>query len=201
MYLSRVELNMRSRDVIYALGSCQKMHALVMKGFEKTEDSSPRQALGVLYRMEETNRGVVLYVQSKVEPIWERVGEPIREFSVKEVSKILDTFKEGNVYGYSLIAHAFKKIDRKRITLKTVEERANWLIRKGEQNGFELLSIHEEDQVSTKGIKDKNEVGFFGTKFAGVLRVVDEEKFKRAYAEGIGVGKSYGMGMLMLYRV
>ena len=47
-------------------------------------------------------------------------------------------------------------------------------------------------------VKDGRRVKHVAVEFAGVLRVVDRERFAAAFYSGIGSAKGFGYGLLML---
>jgi len=72
-----------------------------------------------------------------------------------------------------------------------------WLARKGQTHGFELL----EATVAAAGASElvhSHSTGrtFQGVVFEGRLVVRDAERFREALEQGIGPGKAYGYGLL-----
>ena len=91
----------------------------------------------------------------------------------------------------------------RRRMFRNEENRLEWLIRKAEQNGFAILEVQEFTDEKIK-ICHTNEKG--GTmimdsyRYSGTLTIKDISAFRRAVQEGIGPGKAYGLGMLLLKR-
>lgn len=77
MYLSRLILNPRSREVRRDLADCQAMHRRVMAAFpDGLPEGEARASLGVLYRCDQGRDGrLVLLVQSRVAPEWSGLAE------------------------------------------------------------------------------------------------------------------------------
>src|SRR5437762_524360 len=69
MYLSRLFLNPRSRDVRRDLSDCQDMHRTVLRCFP-TASGPARQEHEILYRLETTVARPQLLVQSRTAPDW-----------------------------------------------------------------------------------------------------------------------------------
>jgi len=98
-----------------------------------------------------------------------------------------------------------------RLALKACADRALelWLIRKGQNSGFELVRGEQHDQVKfqaesyrwhalpTKGRK----AGFSSVDFEGVLRVSDPQNLIDALFNGIGPAKAFGCGLLLIRRI
>src|SRR5262249_5686638 len=78
MYLSRLWLNPRSRDVQRDLADVREMHRTVMRAFPAVEPpgEAARAHHGVLYRCEDDRRQgrLILYVQSKTSPDWQSLA-------------------------------------------------------------------------------------------------------------------------------
>lgn len=77
--------------------------------------------------------------------------------------------------------------------------RREWLEAEGVKAGFEVMAAHvtgeRQDVVASGGRK----FWIDATRFTGVLKVVERDKFSNALTNGIGrVGKAFGMGMLII---
>ena len=99
-----------------------------------------------------------------------------------------------------------EKLPSKRIGIYKEHEQVEWLKRKGEQSGFEILNLQfdkgEKEKVSKKSDgKVVHTLDLLQVHFTGILRVNNVDDFKRAYSNGIGSGKAFGCGMLLLARV
>ena len=71
MYLSRLRPYLRSRAYRRDHVDVQHMHRTLMSAFpEVASDGSARQKNGLLWRLDRTDSGHVLLVQSAVEPDW-----------------------------------------------------------------------------------------------------------------------------------
>lgn len=162
MYLSRLILNPRSRDVRRDLADCQQLHRSVMSGFPNlAAPGDARARLGILYRLETHPRTGMptLLVQSAIEPNWSQLpagylldtaGVPNPD--CKPVGPIYDALDAGMVLTFRLRANPTKRIKPdtsagrserlgKRVELRTEADQLAWLRRKGEQCGFEVLSV------------------------------------------------------------
>lgn len=206
MYRSQLRLDRRNPSVRQALGNCGDMHRNLMKAFD-IPDHTPnaRESLLLLYRLMEQGNQLQLYVMSNEMPDWARVKgvEPLSE--VLCVDSLKDKLEEGNLFRFSLFAAPTKKIRREgklsgRVYLRNPEERTGWLARHAASGGFELLSCREIAEKQVSGRKSGCEIHYTGVLFDGVLRITDRERFWQTYCAGIGAGKAYGLGMLMIAR-
>ena len=107
----------------------------------------------------------------------------------------------GEVVAFTLRSAVSKRQKGKNVYAPLGDWRARheWLHKRAEKNGFNVLALH----VTSKSVKVEREEGQFfhmdSTDFTGVLKVSDEQLFATCLSRGIGrVGKPYGMGMLII---
>jgi CRISPR system Cascade subunit CasE len=161
------------------------MHRSLTRFFEAS-----RLEAGLLYRLNSNGPENTVYMLSKISPIVNErsLGDMPKGMKLefyKEISSYIESFNIGRVFSFDLLALPTKKVaeegrkNSKRKFLTTREEREDWLNRKAEAGGFETLY---SDPV----------------RFTGRLVVTNSDKFKETYCKGIGAGKAYGAGMLLL---
>jgi len=195
MYLSRLIINPKDRIAQRDLSNLYELHRTIMAAF------AGRDAGRVLFRVEGVgSHGIIVLVQSEIEPDWNKViVSPTYFLNIPE-SKAFDTsFKTGDLLRFRLKANPTVKRDGKRFGLFNEEEQLAWLMRKGMDHGFSVLSA----KSIKEGLRDGNKPGevmlrFFSVRFDGVLRVDDPVKFKDAVYYGIGSGKGFGHGLLSI---
>lgn len=202
MFLSKLELDIKSPSVRQALINCQDMHRNIMKAF-----NTPRSDVSVLYRLCRTDKSTILYVQSMVKPDWEKTAK--NGFictGIKDLSTLEEKYGNDSVFRFTLFTMPFKKVradgkNSKRVFLRTEQERMEWLKKQGDKYGFYVLQAFEPNaQEDIVGIRNNSRISASGVVFEGILKVMDAEAFWNAYKTGIGPEKAYGMGMLMLSR-
>lgn len=172
LYLSRLLLNPRSRQVMAEIGNPYEMHRTLMHAFPKATDDTKRKVreeFGVLFRAEvdDLPRAVKVYVQSQVKPDWSFLDEmkdylstdtEMPECEYKDIMPACRSIRNGQVLTFRLRANPTKRIwkddDRmkgKRVELRCEDEQMDWLIRKGLERekgrpgGFEILMNQVED--------------------------------------------------------
>lgn len=177
MYLSRLILNTRSREVRRDLADCHELHRTVMSAFPDVPVNNARADLGVLFRVDVDPAGeAVLYVQARERPDWSRLPEGYLKSTVREnpackrVDHLYEGLRPGMVLRFRLRANPTRKIDTKtdesgrrrhgkRVELRTEEERIAWLKRKGEAGGFELVSVRGDPNVADVKVIVQPKVG------------------------------------------
>lgn len=168
VFLSRLLLDMRSRQVISELASPYEMHRTLMRAFPATDDlGGARAAYGVLFRAESDLKDRVcrVYVQSNVEPDWDVLidagyysasGTSAVDFECKEITGSLQKVRRGQVLAFRLRANPTRRVGRegdplkgKRVELQREQDQITWLQgkgsgdREGVPGGFELVARRE----------------------------------------------------------
>jgi CRISPR-associated protein Cas6/Cse3/CasE, subtype I-E/ECOLI len=78
------------------------------------------------------------------------------------------------------------------------EELPEWLRRRGERNGFVVESCHVGRYEILRMQKGIHAITLGVAEFSGILRVQDPEKLATALLNGLGHGRSFGLGLLLL---
>lgn len=237
MYLSRLVLNTGLRAVRADLADCQAMHQRIMSAFpDGAPRTGPRAALGVLYRVETSRRAgeVVLLVQSHDEPDWSGLpvgylnegDDQVENATCKPLDEPYRAIETGSRLRFRFRANPTRKIDTRsgpdgqrrngrRVELRDESAQIDWLRRKGQQSGFEILSVRMDSRVpdvltlaeakvhgkrsaaATEGdAVTAARLTFHPVLFEGELKVTDIKLFRTALETGIGPGKAYGLGLL-----
>jgi len=129
-----------------------------------------------------------------------------------QLIQIDETYLSQASYFFDLYANptkSVKKLDEngeytkngKRLTLMDKVSQREWLIRKGNNHGFQLVDKIplRIDKPVCHSFKRKGERGLHvGVRFQGALSVVERDLFQKAFHEGIGSAKGFGFGMLMI---
>jgi CRISPR system Cascade subunit CasE len=163
LYLSRLLLNPRSRQVMSELAHPYEMHRTLMRAFPKATDdikSKARAEFRVLFRAEvsEYRDPVKVYLQSRIEPDWSflnqlkdylHVDTEMPAYAHKNLMPAVRKLRNGQVLSFRLRANPTKRLARrddtmkgKRVELRREDDQIDWLIRKGRSSGFALL-VHK----------------------------------------------------------
>ena len=172
LFLSRLILNPRSRQVMSEMAHPYEMHRTLMRAFPKAADDSQSKArdeFGVLFRADVDDlRGVVkVYVRSRIEPNWSFLnglndylckGGEMPDYEYKDIMPACRKIQNGQVLSFRLRANPTKRVAKhedtmkgKRVELRREDEQINWLIRKGQvmgkgvPGGFDLLMKKVKD--------------------------------------------------------
>lgn len=227
LYLSRMVLDLHSRQVRRDLADCYEMHRTVMSLFGS--QAAPDEADGrVLYRVETRPMGSVhpaVILQSTKPPAW--TGLPDRYVlpspenpSSKRIDHLFAQLQPNTTLRFRLLANPTRKIRvdgggglrPARVDLRGDERLLTWLHRKADSGGFELLEVQvRDDRASlpdvrwqpsdrTQGVRRTNSDVHWLT-FAGVIfdgHLRVHDPSRFAHTLRRGIGSAKGFGFGLL---
>ena len=225
MYLSRLILNPRSRQVRRDLQMPYEMHRTIMRAFGP-KDAEPGRVLWRVDQEPRENR-ITLYVQSAAVPDWRPLCGTHPDYCLDAEAAGVDhnpsppadlsglQLKTGQVLAFRLRANPTvkRKVDGKkngvRLGLVGDDAQVEWLRRKGSTGGFQVLDAavrcEDDPRDLAKGIKQRasgeERMSLLSVRYEGRLSVTDPESFLNTLCSGVGSGKAFGFGLLSLARV
>lgn len=217
MYLSRLILNPRSRQVQRELADPYEMHRTICRAFPNA-NFKPNEASGILFRVDlHPQTGVpTLLVQSLQTPDWSHLLSNRKEYLLNESYLPLGVenpawkemtlqLRTGQALAFHLRANPTKRLkeNAKRIGLFREQDQLAWLQRKIEAAGAGLISAHVTGKANLRGKlftekEDERRMRFVSAQFDGILQVKDPGLLVKNIAAGIGSGKGLGFGLLSL---
>ena len=213
MYLSKLTLDPRSRQVRSGLSNPYELHRTLMRAFPSAEGGGPGR---VLFRLETPIRsaqtGLILLVQSEKEPDWPKLGSPNGYHlpdGPNNPKAFNPTFRPGQRLLFRLRAnptvkrYCAAKDCSKRVGLLKEEEQRRWLDRKAEEGGFKVLAANVTSEGKIGGKirqpdQKTHDLCLLAVRFDGLLQVADPDRFLAALQKGVGSGKGLGFGLLSL---
>jgi CRISPR system Cascade subunit CasE len=204
MYLTRLALNPRCREVRQDLADSHELHCALLQAFPSAAADGPGR---VLYRVEPP-RGepcFVVLVQSELAPDWSRLKVPADYLLGPPAVKPFDpVFTSGQRLCFRLRANPTVKRDGKRRPLLDEREQRAWLDRKGAEGGFRVVRAEVSPEGAACGHKSVPgatlTLTHHAVRFDGVLTVTDPGQLRRTVADGLGPAKGFGFGLLSLAR-
>jgi len=226
MYLSRLILNPRSRQVRREIADFYEMHRTISQAYPNGTfriDRRESGAAGVLFRLEMQERTGVptLLVQSQEPPDWGFLRAPGKDYLLSKDDLPLEVenpavkpFKielhAGQELAFRLRANSVVKKDcegkkqGRRVGLLHEEDQLKWLKRKIEDAGAQLITARTANEETITGKlyrqEERHDLHFLSVQFDGVLQVRDPERLVSTVQAGIGSGKGLGFGLLSLAR-
>lgn len=220
MFLSKLDLNPRSREARRDLARPYELHRTLAHAFPTPLGQDYRATHGVLFRVES---GAVLgapptvLVQSITAPVWQALPADYL-LQLAQCKPLAPTLAPGQVLGFRLLANPTKKVTAagqrqgKRVALLDTSQTdeltpaQQWLRRKAELSGFEVLHSFAEafspgnrrSMDKANSLPAKEQLPLYGVRFDGLLRVHLPELLTQAIQQGIGPAKAFGFGLLSL---
>ena len=211
MYLSRLLLNPRDRQVQREIADPYNLHRTILHAF-----NSDRASASVLHRLEQNPRNgqMILLVQSAIRPDWEWLIEkgylsPADPFSGMEnpaVKEVNLSLQNGRFLQFRLTANpSIKKVRRdkngkrrnsNRVPIVHEEKQREWLQKRAADNGFRILDTNIS-QAQNQTSRQKK-ITVYTVQFNGRLQITNADTFKTAIEKGIGPAKAFGCGLLSL---
>jgi CRISPR system Cascade subunit CasE len=177
-------------------------HQAVWRAFPG-RDGSDRDFLTRLDRRQDGFRLFIVSGTEPVRPSWCANGS----WGTKAIPESYFTRAR---YAFNLCANPTKKIASKadgtvtkngrRVPLSRREELVQWICRKGEQGGFTVDTDslrafpRGREYFERKGTRGLHSA----VEFQGTLGVTDPKKFQETFCRGIGSGKAFGFGLLVI---
>ncbi|MFG2703153.1 type I-E CRISPR-associated protein Cas6/Cse3/CasE [Streptomyces sp. NPDC048386] len=204
--LARIRLNPHSRAVQRDLRDAADMHRTLMRLVPDHLGDSPRQAAGLLYRLDETDTTSTLLVQATtLDPA--RLPDGYGHSDVKDLTPMFNALKKGLAVRYRIVVNPAKTerlpLDQKgqrgkRIPL-TGPEADQWWTRRATEAGLELRTLLPTPVAAAQPrAKGTPPMRHHLVRYDGTATVTDPDALTDAVLTGIGRAKSYGAGLLSL---
>ena len=204
MYLAKLDLNERNRDVYRDLGNAHALHQRIMQAFPDEQRENARADWNVLFRQEPDSN--VVLVQSEIEGNWDTLPKGyLTHHQSKPFNAEVIHLESGRVMQFRLKANPSKRDNqtKKLIGMFHQSDQLAWLERQASQHGF---TVHGVDVIPTPnvfGVKSggKAPIRLVTVLYQGILQVSDPAHFLTALQQGIGRGRSYGCGLLSVAKI
>ncbi len=223
MYLHRIHLNPRCREVRRDLADPYQLHATLCRAFCEPERRCPPGE--ILWRLEperDADGNPRVLVQSTGLPDWSRIG--VKDWLANAAPAVelrsrlgLDSLEAGRRFRFRLRGNPCVTRDGKRLGLFRTDEQEAWLDRKSRMHGFSLSHLPAFDLLESgpsridvrisqeQMLRGKqhggNGIRVFSVLYDGILRVTEPGLFTEAVRKGVGHGKVMGLGMISIVPV
>ena len=178
------------------------LHKVIYSLFDKENAGSERRFLycekGATFDLQSKEYVKQIILLSSEYP-QNRVQDYCFDLQTREIP---DEFLQHQQYRFEIKMNVAKRDNQsqKMLPLKEKEAISLWFLQKNEQWGFQADPRHL--QISAHNVMrfDKGErtVTLNVVTFQGLLRVTDSMKFQHSFQQGIGRGRSFGLGLLQL---
>ncbi|MFB7858991.1 type I-E CRISPR-associated protein Cas6/Cse3/CasE [Rhodococcus qingshengii] len=207
-FLTKIDLSPWSSSVGYDLHNRQSMHERVMSMVPEHYSEDARSQAGVLFRLEISESGRSLLVQSRNRLDVSRLpGGYAGGVQERDLSKLLNWLAEGCMVSYRVDLHATvasKPLEKEgsRGVRRTLHghDVEDWWAKRSAKFGLDLLPgsvMHQElPRVSVRKKSVDRKFSHVFTRCSGQARVIDAEALRSAIEEGVGKRRAYGAGLL-----
>lgn len=195
MHLSKLILNPAVTQVRREIANPYELHRTLCRCVNG-EDAGR-----LLWRLEPGGRNPpALLVQTSTDPTWSAVTARVPDyFAEPPTTKPYDPRPaEHAILRFRLRANPSVKRESKRRGLNTYNDQILWLRRKGEQGGFDVLSVFIQDECFVSARKPGHDIRLAAVTYDGILAVTDMKRFHFALEHGIGPAKGLGFGLLSI---
>jgi len=204
-WLVRIIPNPRNATARRDLNEAVRLHQRVMMLAPDGLGDRARQQTGMLYRVDDTQAGTQILVQTRVKPEVSRFPDAFGRLDVRELTPLLDTLRPGVTVHYRLAANTTKRLGRtagekagKLVALHGVAAEEWWATR-APGCGLSLRTLTAHVQPGVRGThRAGHQIQHAVTRFDGVAVVTDPDRLRAAVLAGVGRGKSHGCGLLTL---
>lgn len=220
MYLHRIHLDPRCKEVRRDLADFYQLHSTLCRAFSPPEKKCPPGEFLWRLEPEANNKGFPqILIQSRSLPDWNRIPVENWLFAADAVIDLksrlkLDALQAGQRFRFRLRANPCVSRQGKRLGLMSTIQQEEWLQRKSQQHGFTLPNLHSfnspDSDVCRPDVKISQEqllkgkqhsgngITIFSVLFDGALTVTEPNKFIQSLEQGIGHAKAMGLGMLSI---
>jgi CRISPR system Cascade subunit CasE len=182
------------------------MHRTLMRLVPDDLGTSPRQAAGLLYRLDETDTTSTLLVQAtSLDPA--RLPDGYGHADVKDLTPMFNALRKGLAVRYRIVVNPVKT---ERLPLEQKGQRGQripltgpdadlWWTRRANEAGLQLHTLLPTPVAGAQPRgKDARPMRHHLVRYEGTATVTDPDALTHAVLTGIGRAKSYGAGLLSL---
>lgn len=207
-FLTKIDLSPWSSSVGYDLSNRQSMHARVMSMVPEKYSEDARSQAGVLFRLESSESGRFLLVQSRDRLDLSRLpGGYAGEVQERDLSDLLNWLDVGRMVSYRVDLHATAASmpqvrDGSRGKRRTLfgADVEDWWMRRSDKFGLDIpagsVVCQELPAISVRKKAVNRKFSHTFTRCSGTARVIDPEALRSAIEDGVGKRRAYGAGLL-----
>lgn len=206
MYLSKAVFNLNNDKVKKAIIDANRMHKLVMSLFDEIDSETPRADMKVLYELTFKKNYIYIIIQSKYKPNFDSTVNMFSDIKIKEIDHYFNLAKKAKNIRIEILSEPYKKVknlhskNSRRKVLTQEEEKLDWFRKKLINAGCDIKSDYiMSTNTLISGNKGESSFKYHPSSYNALIQIKDPERFQKMCKNGIGSGKSYGMGMIKFF--
>lgn len=199
-WLTRIVPDPRNPLARADLADCVRMHQRVMLLVPDGLGEHAREQAGVLYRVEETRRGVHVLVQSALPPDLTRLPPGYGHADTRDLTPLLSWLRPGTLVRYRIAANTSKRASKSgKLTALRGTAAEEWWHARAARAGLALQSAAARPLSDTTGKASQDRtIRHAVTRFDGTAAITAPTAARQAIISGIGRGRAHGCGMLSI---
>jgi len=198
-WLTQVTPDYRNPQARKDLSDVIAMHKRVMMLVPDGLGDQARRQAGVLYRIDESQTGTRIIIQTQMQPQLNRLPPGYGHVQTRELDPLLKWLATGTPVRYRIAANTCK---RKSHSTKVVALRGTaadeWWIERAARSGLHVQSLLSHPLDDAVGGDRDSGIRHAITRFDGVAAVSDPDALRQAILAGVGRGKPHGCGLLSI---
>lgn len=182
------------------------MHKRVMGFFHRIQGEAVRNAVNILWRVDETSDGMFLFVTA-AEPVDEHAIPAGYALSTEryDIGQHVSQFNDGDKVWFNSTVNPTRTsttaIGRKKRVTLTEAETYDWFHGRSPALGMAVDRLFVESSPVERLKKTSSEFTLAVSELSGTAIVADADRFRQTLIEGFGRGKAYGLGLVHAVRV
>lgn len=207
LWLARITVDSRNPEVRRDLRDVVGLHRRIMSLLPDGLGDQARQQAAVLFRVDETDTGPTVLIQSRYQPQLSNLPPGYGTAELRDAAPLLKALTNGMTVRYRIAANASKRQGvftqpgrPGPIIPLSGRDAEQWWTRRAETHGLHLASASVQSLDPARGTRnsDTKPIRHSLTRFDGVATIANADLVREAVENGIGRGKSHGCGLLSL---
>lgn len=199
MHLTQLTLDSRHASLRRDLSNAYDMHRTLARAFATQPDAPPERFLWRLDALDALTGRAVVLIQSNQSGVWDHLPTPGAQVREKPFNPAL-LAQAGQRCRFRLLANPTVSRQGKRYGVWEEAAQRDWLVRQLSQAGatVEMVECTRNERWVLRKPGQLEPIVLCAIGFEGVLTVDKPDALQHALRNGIGRGKSFGLGLLSL---
>lgn len=196
MYLTKLTIDKSIPEARNATEDMNAMHKMIMKAFS---NNISRKVHRVLFRVEQEKEKTVIYVMSLGIGNWDVLKDSgFNVVNTRNLAVLMDNTYEGDRYRFNIAINPKQVVTGGGSRVLYNKDAKKWLEEKAKKSGFRIVKAYQKSRETLTVERSTGTFNVYREVWTGELEVTDRTRFWDTFQDGIGPGKPYGCGMMLL---